>query len=174
MDLFTAVSKRHSYRGNFLKTPVPRELMGRIVDAGVRGPSGFNAQTTEFVIVDDPDLLTSLREIVEARPLQTAPCAVVVLMRHEEPRNGLYFGIEDYAAAAENILLAVTASDLASVWIDGALRRENRAERIAELLSVPDDREVRVLLPVGYPEGEGNQKEKKPFAERAWFNRFGG
>jgi nitroreductase len=172
MDVFTAIKKRHSYRGDFLEKPVPRETLTAVVTAGLQAPSGYNAQTTEFVIVDDPHLLAELRTIVSASALQTAPAAIVVLMRHEEPRNGLYFGVEDYAAAVENVLLAVTASGLATVWIDGALRRENRTSRIADLLDVADDREVRVLLPVGYPREAGAQKEKLRFDQRAWFNGF--
>ena len=82
--------------------------------------------------------------------------------------------MEDCAAAVENILLAVTAYGYATVWIDGALRVDRKAQRIAEVLGVPSDHEVRVLLPLGIPVQPGTQKEKLPFEKRAWFNRYGG
>jgi len=56
------------------------------------------------------------------------------------------------------------------VWIDGALRYNRIAERIGELLGIPSDRIVRVLLPVGVPAEPGTQREKLPFEQRAWFN----
>ena len=48
MDLFTAIEKRHSYRGEFEKTKVPKEHLRKIIDAGIAAPSGCNAQTTSF------------------------------------------------------------------------------------------------------------------------------
>ncbi|MBC7316567.1 MAG: nitroreductase, partial [Chloroflexi bacterium] len=44
----------------------------------------------------------------------------------------------------------------------------------ARLLGVPDHVEVRVLLPIGVPAEPGRQREKRPFHERAWWNRYGG
>ncbi|MCD4727410.1 MAG: hypothetical protein K8R46_07110, partial [Pirellulales bacterium] len=58
-----------------------------------------------------------------------------------------------------------------SVWLDGALRSEDRAGRIGRLLGVPPDRTVRILLPIGVAEQPGVQREKLPLQRRAWFNR---
>jgi nitroreductase len=85
-----------------------------------------------------------------------------------------YFGIENYGAAVENILLAITALGYGSVWIDGALRREDRARRIGDFLGIPESFEVRVVLPLGIPAEDKEQNEKKSFSERAWYNRYGG
>jgi nitroreductase len=173
MDLFQAIRDRHSYRGEFTDQPFPREDLVKILEAGIRAPSGFNAQTTEFVAVDDPAVLRRIASIVSTKTTETARAIIVCLMKTDEERNGLFFGVEDYAAAVENVLLAVTALGYATVWIDGALRRENRAQMIADLLQVPSNREVRVILPVGVPAEPGAQREKKPLTERGWFNRYG-
>lgn len=82
------------------------------------------------------------------------------------------FGVEDCAAAVENILLAITALGYATVWIDGALRSENCGPAIAKLLGIPADREVRIILPLGVPKEKWPQKEKNPFNQRAWFNKW--
>jgi len=73
----------------------------------------------------------------------------------------------------ENMLLAITALGYATVWLDGALRYNRIAERIGEMLSVPPDRQVRILLPLGIPAEPGTQREKLPFEKRAWFNGWG-
>ena len=86
------------------------------------------------------------------------------------PDRELRFAVEDYAAAVENMLLAVTALGYAAVWLDGMLRREGRAAKVGALLGVPASREVRVILPLGVPAEQWVQREKRPFDERAWFN----
>ena len=173
MELFEAIGLRHSYRGKFESRAVPRDDLRRIVQAGLQAPSGYNAQSTSFVIVDEPALLAALSEIVPGDVVRGAPAAIVCVMDpHATKDKELCFGIEDYAAAVENVLLAATALGYASVWIDGVLRRDGRAARIGTLLGIPGELEVRVLLPIGAPAEERAQREKKPFGERAWFNRY--
>ncbi|MCX7806111.1 MAG: nitroreductase family protein [Planctomycetota bacterium] len=176
MDVFEAIARRQSYRGAFLEDPVPREELRRIVEAGLKAPSGRNAQTTEFVIVDDPELAGKIASLPGAnRAVQTARAfiACIVDEKPEPVYEGFSFQVEDCAAAVENMLLAITALGLASVWVDGWLRVGGRAEEIGRLLGLPSGKRVRVLLPVGVPEETQPAREKKPFAERAWFNRYG-
>ncbi|MCX7029878.1 MAG: nitroreductase family protein [Spirochaetes bacterium] len=173
MDVFEAIERRHSYRGTFAPQRVPRADLERIVIAGIRAPSGYNAQSTSFVIVDDADLLAKMAGITGSAIIGGAPAAVAVVMDPDATADKEFrFGIEDYAAAAENMLLAVTALGYATVWLDGMLRREDRAAKVGALLGVPASREVRVILPIGVPAELGVQREKKPFAERAWFNAW--
>lgn len=175
MDVFEAIEKRHSYRGRFKDTPVLREHLRKIVEAGIRAPSGKNAQSTSFVIVDDPQLIHRIANLLGNRPVCSTAQAMIVCVVDPRPVMGnVSFYVEDCAAAVENMLLAITALGYATVWIDGALRYNRIAERIGELLGVPHDRQVRVLLPLGVPVEPGTQREKLPFAHRAWFNRWGG
>ena len=176
MDLFHAIEKRHSYRGNFTDAPVPREDLERIVDAGIRAPSGHNAQTTSFVIVDNQELLAEVTGCLKpAAYLQSARAAIVVLM-DPRPASGwdVSFGVQDYAAAVENMLLATTALGYASVWLDGDVAVADTAQKIARVLSVPEPLQVRVVLPLGVPQAQRSQRQKKPFDERAHWNGYGG
>ncbi len=173
MDVFEAVYKRHSYRGDFKDNPVPREDLKKIVDAGIRAPSGTNAQTTDFIIVDDAEIIQEIHRIVGSPVLSTAKAVIICLAEAKPVYKGMSFEVEDCSAAVENMLLAVTALGYATVWLDGVLRREEKARRIAELFSIPSDKTVRVILPLGIPVEEKKQKEKKAFDERAWFNRYG-
>ncbi len=177
MDLFAAIERRYSYRGPYRDNPVPREDLERIVQAGLNAPSGKNAQTTSFVIVDDPALVKtigSMHPANQALRRAIALIACVIDRRPEAVYEGYSFQVEDCAAAVENMLLAITALGYGSVWIDGWLRGEGRAEKIGGLLGLPGEKVIRVLLPVGVPAEEGPRKEKKPFRERAWYNRWNG
>jgi len=173
MELFEAISKRHSYRGGFKAQAIPREDLTRIVQAGIQAPSGCNAQTTSFVIVDEPDKIAQIAGILERQAVKEAQAIIVCVIDHRPVYQNQSFGAEDCAAAVENMLLAVTALGYATVWLDGVLRAEQRAERIAAILGIPAPLQVRIILPLGIPTTPGEQREKKPFAERAWFNRYG-
>ena len=176
MELFEAIAKRQSYRGSFHDRPIPRADLRRIVQAALVAPTAKNAQTTRFVIVDDQDVVRRIgRMHATNKAVQTAKAmiACVIDRSPEAVYEGIAFQVEDCAAAVENMLLAVTALGYATVWIDGWLRLEHRAELIGEMLGVPPDKVVRILLPIGVPAEEWLRPEKKPFAERAWYNRYG-
>lgn len=177
MEFFDAVKARFSYRGPFQVQLVPREDLRRIVESGLKAPSGRNAQTTSIVVIDDSGLLDAIRALPGAgRPLREAPAVIACIIDRspEATYEGFSFQVEDCAAVVENMLLAIAALGYASVWTDGWLRLEERAEAIGKLLGVPEDKVVRVVLPVGVPEGERRQPPKRAFEERAWFNRYGG
>ncbi|MDH4202220.1 MAG: nitroreductase family protein [Phycisphaerae bacterium] len=174
MDLFEAIKKRHSYRGGFTEQPISREDLRAIVQAGLDAPSGCNAQTTRFVIVDEPKLLEQVRQMHPGnKAMQQARAYIACIVDKQPP--GVYeelsFQVEDCAAAVENMLLGIAALGYASVWVDGWLRREGRAETIGTMLDVPTDKIVRVILPVSVPEKDVIGPEKMGFDERAWFNR---
>jgi nitroreductase len=172
MDFFDAVKARYSYRGRFKTQLIPDEHLRQIVQAALDAPSGCNMQTTEFVIVTAPGKIKELAEMAGRESMTGVPAVIVVLCDTEASRYGMRFWIEDCAAATENLLLAIAALGYASCWIDGALRREGRAERIAALLGVPKSRTVRIVLPVGVPAEPGTRQTKRPFADRAWFNAY--
>ena len=176
MDLFEAIKKRHSYRGEFTDAAVSHEDLEKIVQTGLEAPSGKNCQTTRFVIVDDPKLLEQITQMHPGNKAFQQARAMIVCVIDKNPESvfeGFEFQVEDCAAAVENMLLSITALGYASVWIDGWLRVDNRNEKISKLLGVPADKVVRVLLPIGVPTKEVKGPAKMAFEERAWFNKYG-
>lgn len=178
MDVLEAIDRRHSYRGPYTDQPVPQEDLIKIVDAGLKAPSGCNAQTTRFVIVDDPGLLRQIGELpsINNTAMRQAKAMIACVIDRVAPpvSAGLSFQVEDCSAAVENMLLAITGLGYASVWMDGWLRATGSEDRevINQLLGVPEEKTVRVILPVGVPENEVRGPEKQPFEERAWFNGY--
>ena len=174
MDLFDAFARRASYRGPFTDAPVPRVDLEKIVRAGLQAPSACNQQVTSFVIVDDPQILAEIRRIVDRPVCETCRAMIVCVADPRPVYENFSFAAEDGAAAVENMLLAITALGYASVWLDGVLRRDDRAARVAKVLGVPPSQQVRILLPIGVPAEPCPQKEKLPFDRRAWFNQWRG
>ena len=173
MDLFEAIEKRYSYRGEFKPVPVPREHLQKIIEAGIRAPSACNQQVVSFVVVDDPALLEKIAKTLDRPVCHTAKAMIVCIYDSRPVYHEMSFAQEDCGAAVENMLLAIAALGYATVWLDGVLRVEGRAERVGRLLDVPDDRTVAVVLPLGVALEPGTQRERLPFDQRAWFNHYG-
>ncbi len=175
MDFFDVIAARHSYRGSYLPDAVPRADLQRIMEAGLAAPSGCNKQTTVVTAVDDPALLAAVYEIMEQPFCRTAPALICVSTKHIVAyRDGFgkdrCYQVQDYAAAIENMLLAISALGYASCWLEGHITdADAQGKRIAELLELPAEEELICVLPVGKPAEELKSVRKKPFDERARF-----
>ena len=176
MDFFETVEKRASYRFAFAEKDIPEADIRKIVTAGLHAPSGYNFQTTSFVIVRDPAIRAKLAGLLPTPAVKTAPVILVAVSERKinEADGAAHFAFDtqDYAAAVENIMLAIVAMGYAAVWMDGMSRMNATDEEIAKLLCVPDGKWVRSIITVGVPVREVPQKEKKSFEERVVWDHF--
>ena len=175
MDMLALIQKRRSYRGRFRPDPVPREHLTAIMEAGLAAPSGCNKQTVSLIAVDDPETLKALRTVIDPPVGETAPAMICVLTQRIIAYRDRCFAAQDYAAAIENMLLAITALGYQSCWYEGHITDSDRiGDKMARILGVPDGYELVCFLPVGVGETEPVPPRKKPFEERAWFNAYQG
>ena len=174
MNVIDIIRNRHSYRGKFKSAPVPREDLITIMEAGLAAPSGCNKQTTSLIAVDDPEVLKKVHAVIEPPVGETAPAIICVLTRRICAYRDKCFAVQDYAAAIENMLLAIVELGYQSCWYEGHITDEDRiGDKMAAILGVPETYELIAYLPVGIPEAPGKRVRKKPLSERAWFNGFG-
>lgn len=175
MDVLEAVMGRSSYRGLYQDTPVPREHLEAILMAGLAAPSGCNKQTTSLIAVDDPQVLGRLKGVIRSPIGKTAPAMIVVLTQRIIAYEDRTYHVHDYAAAIQNMLLAMVGLGYQSCWVEGHVTGSDRIGRqMADLLGVPQDRELVCFLPVGVASEAIKRALKRPFEERAWYNGFGG
>ena len=166
---------RHSYRGKYMRYPVPREDLKAIMEAGLSAPSGCNKQTTSLIAVDDPEVLARLHAVIDPPVGETAPAAICVLTQRITAYRDRCFSVQDYSAAIENMLLAANALGYQSCWYEGHVTDLDRiGDRMAKILNVPEGYELVCFLPVGIAEEDPAAPKKKAFEERAWFNEFQG
>ena len=174
-EMLALIEARHSYRGAYKPSPVPREDLTAILRAGLAAPSGCNKQTTSLIAVDDPGVLASIRAVIDPPVAETSPAMICVLTRRINAYRDRCFAVQDYAAAIENMLLAANALGYESCWYEGHITDTDRiGDQIARRLGVPKDYELVCILPVGIAADTPKAPVKKPFAERAWFNAFAG
>lgn len=174
MDIQQLMRERVSYRGEFQSTPVPRQELRMIMEAGLAAPSGCNKQTTSLIAVDEPELLAKLKKSIDPPICETAPAMIIVLTRRIYAYRKKCYSIQDYSAAIENMLLTITAMGYQSCWYEGHITDDdNIGRKLADILGVPGDYDVVCVLPVGYAAEAAVSAKKKLFEERAWFNGFG-
>lgn len=174
MTILEAIFTRRSYREEYLPILVPREDLQTILEAGLAAPSGCNKQPTSLIALDDPQVLQRVLGVIQPPVAQTAPAAICVLTRRVNAYRDKCFAVQDYAAAIENMLLAMVSLGYQSCWYEGHITDDDRiCDRMAEILSVPPEYDLVALLPVGKAAQQPKAPAKKAFPERAWFNGFG-
>ena len=173
MSAIEMIHRRHSYRGAFEPTPVPREDLVTIMEAGLAAPSGCNMQTTSIIAVDDPEVLAALHRVIDPPVGETAPAIICVLTQRIPAYRDKCFAVQDYAAAIENMLLAIVELGYQSCWYEGHITDTDRiGYQMAQILGVPDDYDLVCFLPVGVAKESPTPRKKKEFSQRAWFNGF--
>ncbi len=171
--LLSTIMERSSYRGTYLNKEVPREILTLILEAGLAAPSGCNKQTTSLIAVDDKVLLDKIKGVIDPPICETAPAMICVLTKEIYAYRNKCYNVQDYSAAIQNMLIAIKSLGYESCWYEGHITDEdNIAEKIANILGVPEDLKLVCILPVGRAAELVKQTKKKRFKERAWFNAF--
>jgi len=164
MNLFDVIAKRASVR-SYEPVKVPEEHLLKIADAGRRAPSGGNRQPLNFVIIQKAETLRALEKVQACFATASAAVAIVA-----DPTASRWW-VEDAAAAAENMLLAITALGYVSVWVEGTLLKEEPHAK--KVLGVPAPKRLIILLPIGKAPQETPQADKKPMEDVVWRERYG-
>ena len=167
MELSEAIRTRRSVR-KFKPSPVPREVLQRIIAAGVEAPTGCNLHLIQYIIVDDAGLLDLMRPM--SRALVGAQAVIVILVQPCETKYG-EFWMQDASAAMENMLLAAVDAGYAACWVEGALRRCE--DQLRTMLAVPENLRIWSLLPVGLPAETPDRPEKPDPESITHYNTFG-
>jgi len=136
----------------FSEKKVEDDIIHQLLKAGLHSPSSKNSQPWEFVVVDDPELLSQLSI---AKPhgaclLKHAPLAVVVA--GDKTKSDVW--IEDCSIASIILQLAAEGLGLGSCWVQIHRRYhdddQTANEFISELLNIPDHLEVLSIVGIGY------------------------
>lgn len=199
MEFYQVINNRRSIR-QFEDKEIQREVLERILDAGLRTPSSNHQRRWELVTLTDKAIIHDLAQIVRPYPCRiTEPktpqqemfkiayprqrsmieeCACVVLPFFKqkypmtEDKNG--YGLMDYGATwtlVENMLLAATAEGLGSV-VHIPVKKE--PEQIKEFLKIPDGWYLPTLVILGYasPNAEVPSQVKATVENKVHWNKW--
>ena len=159
-DMMTVIHSRKSVR-NFTGQTASKDLLNKIVRAGMAAPSAVNRQPWSFIVVTDRKTLDKLNEgLPYAKMLGKAGAAIIVCAIPEKAYEGSKeMAIIDSTLASENILLAVEASGLGAVWT-AAYPYEDRMDVARNVLGIPGNVIPLNIIPIGQPAGTEKPKNK--------------
>jgi len=194
MELSQAIRGRRTVR-RFLRRPVEKELLERILEAATWAPSAHNAQPWRFYVLTDPDVKKRLAEemaeawerdlerdgvpLEERRSLTSesveriteAPVAVVACMtmrdmdRYPDERRMM----AERTMAVQSVTAAVQNMLLAAHGLGlGACWMCAPLfcpDVVRRVLGMPEDVEPQALILLGYPAEEPEPPKRKPLSE---------
>jgi nitroreductase len=150
MDVFEAMRVRRMHR-RFTDEPVSEKVLAQLVRAATRAPMGGNELVRRLIVVSDPRIVKTVRDVTPSF-LANAVAIIVVctdLDRAEASmgRQGReILSLLDAGAAAENIALAAPALGIGVSFV-----RSVNDSALHEVLELPEHIRVDILVGVGHP-----------------------
>jgi len=152
MDFLKILKERRSIR-KYQKKEVPKEIIEDIIDCARFAPTAINIQPWEFIVITDTNMREKIADITDyGKFIKEAPVCIAVFCKDTK------YYLEDGSAATTYILLAAKAYGLGSCWIAGD--KKFYAEKIRELLGVPQGYKLISLISIGYPDEEPKPKKR--------------
>lgn len=164
MDAIQAMLTRKSVK-KYKPQPVEKELVDKIIEAGLNAPSGLNKQSPIILAVTNKELRDELSRLnagddpfFRADPFYGAPCVLVVLADKSVPTR-----VYDGSLVMENMLLAAHALGLGACWIHRARETFERPEgkAILKKLGIEGEYEGIGNCIVGYADINPEKKPRK-------------
>ena len=177
MEFSEVVKKRRSIR-KYKDREVEKEKIEKIIDAGRRAPSGYNAQPWEFVVVTNKTKKKRIREIYdksgekagsykqETTFLENGTLIIVIGDRTKMTH------IQSCSAAIENMLLSATDLGLGSLWTMRAITYEEDRKEIKKLFGILENFEIVGIIVIGYGDEIPQEKERRKLEDIVHWERF--
>ena len=165
MDALEAILTRKSIK-KYKDTPVPKDLIDKVIQAGLSAPSGLNKQSPIIIAVTNKEVRDKLSFINAGSdpfnrkdPFYNAPCVLVVLA-DKSVSTYLYDG----PLVMQNMLLSAHALGLGACWIHRAKETFNGeyGKSLLKELGIEGEYEGIGNCILGYPDID---PDKKPIKE---------
>ncbi len=145
MDVDTAIYSARTIR-TFQDKKVPKEIIEKILDAGVQAPSSCNQQLFKFILIEDPEIRRRLRDEATFRHIDRIPNPMFVILdgRFNKENNA---HLQGTSATIQNMILYAHSLGIGAWWINGYGDRET----IKKILHIPKHYLVVCALGFGYP-----------------------
>jgi nitroreductase len=191
--LFNIFNTRRSVR-QFLSTPIPKELIDKILEIAKSAPTAGNQQPWKFLVVRNREKLNELKQACITKNLEfyrnykkmteaeetdlkkkidqnlsgylSAPVYIVVLSDTTSPYPS--YNIKDVSIAAGYLLIAARSLGYGSVFCTDSFN----PEVVKKVFSIPDNYEVICSIPVGVPVKWPDSKPKKSLDEVVVYEKF--
>jgi nitroreductase len=181
MDTFEAIFSRRSVR-QYMDTPIPDEVLNKVLEAARWAPSWANTQCTRYVIVKDPETKARLADCLSkgnpaTEAIRKAP--VVIVACAELGKSGYYknspatdrgdWFMFDVGIAMQNLVLAARTVGLGTVHV-GLIPDSKKVDAI---LGLPQGVVSVEMTPLGYPSADSKGPPRREISEIVFYEKYG-
>lgn len=146
MDIFETIKNRRSVRV-FQDKPVEKELIEKLIEAGVQAPSSCNVQGWRFIVIDNQETKNKIVDNGGSVLIEKTPVGILVVYDNRTRNLEYKDYIQSAAAAMQNIFLSTTALGLGCCWINHL-----PTQRILrKMFEIPNYFSPIGFLMIGYP-----------------------
>ncbi len=157
---FIKLAQERSSIRKYTNKEVSCEVINQIIESARIAPSAVNFQPWKFLIIKGEKSKQIVRESYKREWFATAPLYIIACGNHEEAWHRSFDGKDhtdiDIAIAVEHICLSATSAGLGTCWVCNF-----DATKLKTDLSLPENLEPIAIIPLGYPEGDGDVRPKK-------------
>ncbi|MBQ2695786.1 MAG: nitroreductase family protein [Clostridia bacterium] len=155
MNISEAIKKRRTIR-KFKQTPLSTKQLSKYIDAARLAPSAANLQPLRYVIVESPDMVAKMFELVkwagylapDYNPKEGERPTAYIAVCSDTSNSSKWVDV-DLGAAIENLILEAMADGVGTCWIASVNRPE-----AAKLLALPEHINLQCVIALGYPAEE--------------------
>lgn len=169
MDTYQAILNRRSIR-RFTNTPIEKNILERLLKAGMFAPSARNTQSWHFILITEREILGKIPDAHPHARMCLEANAVIVVCGDLEIEPSAEYNAINCSAATENILLAAHELGIGSVWL-GVYPRPDRVEGVTKLLGLPSNIVPVSMIALGYP-NETKETPDRFIKERIHYNKW--
>lgn len=161
MDFKELAQKRRSVR-KYLNKKVERELIDQCLDTALLAPSARNSQPWKFIVIDDEQILSKVKECTSDDDYQlnlftrSAPAMIAVVnegINYKPIDRGKMKG-EDYTQSDVGGAIAMLCLKATELSLGTCIIGSFDAQNVKEILGIPKDKKLNLMITVGYPVDE--------------------
>ena len=157
MEFDVLIRERYSVR-KYADTPVEPEKLQAVLEAGMLAPTGVNAQPQRIYVLSSEEAIAEIRSLTKMA--FNAPVVLMVTLCRDEQwvnplEDGYAAGIQDVSIVASHMMLKAADIGLGTCWVNYFA-----PSRVKEAFSVPENEEVVLLMPIGYPAEDSRPSAK--------------
>jgi len=169
MNVFEAIKTRRSVR-KYKPQPIPQDHLNQIMTAAQLAPSAGNKQPWRFIVVQDPETKKKLGAIARNQTWISDAGVIVAALAMDRKSPEVYerWAERDVMTAVEHMVLAAWELGYGACWI-GAFNED----QVKDLLGVPKEMTVIILLPIGVPDQKPEPRGRKGLEELFSLDRWG-
>ncbi|MBF0098270.1 MAG: nitroreductase family protein [Magnetococcales bacterium] len=180
MELDIALRGRRSIR-SYRDIDIPESTVTELIDLARHAPSSMNGQPWLFIVIRDKVIKQQLADLKDlycpdnkkqykATMIRNAPVVIIICVHRDQSHDRL---LENGVLAGAQLMLAAHAKGIGSVFMTAYQKEQpDLSRKIQTLLSLPQEVEPIVVLPLGFPDERPAKKELKPLESIIYHDRY--